>query len=111
MPRTNSRQLISIPRAALVAFGLLGSSGWAFSQATVARRADSVIGEVTSVSAAPGHLGLKLDGGDPIDVSVGDGAAILRAKPGAAALTDATPIGLEEIQVGDRVLARGTRSE
>jgi hypothetical protein len=72
------------------------------------RKTDSVLGEVTSADVAARHLVIKTDAGTAVDVRLQDGAAFLRAKPGASTLADATPMPAEEIAVGDRVLARGT---
>ena len=69
----------------------------------------AIVGQATAVDAGSRRLTIKPDSGDPVEVAVVDSAAILRAKPGATTLTDATPWTLEQIAVGDRVLVRGTR--
>jgi hypothetical protein len=75
------------------------------------RKADSVLGEVTAADVAGRHLVIKTDAGTSLKVRLADDAAFLRAKPGASTLADATPMSLEEIGAGDRVLARGTLSD
>jgi hypothetical protein len=70
-----------------------------------------VTGEVTAVEASARRLTLKADGGNAVTVSVAEGAAVVRAKPGAKSLADATASNLEAVAVGDRVLVRGARSE
>ncbi len=75
------------------------------------RKADSVIGEVAARDLVARRLTLKPDAGGSVEVTVQERATILRTKPGAPTLADATPVPLEEIVVGDRVLARGTLSD
>ena len=93
---------------ALVAPLLLSLSALASAQ-TTPRKADSVVGEVTAI--ADRQLTLKPDAGGTVLVAIGDGASLLRAKPGATSLSDASPLGLEELAVGDRVLVRGRLSD
>ena len=81
------------------------------SQAEPPRKADSVIGEVAARDLVAHRLTLKPDGGGPVEVTVQERATILRTRPGAPSLADATPVPLEEIVVGDRVLARGALSD
>lgn len=97
--------------ARLLAGLLWAGSSVAFGQSAPARKTDAVIGEVTSVDAPSRRLIVKIDAGGTIDVALQEDAALLRAKPGAAALTDATPLAFAEIAIGDRVLARGALSE
>jgi hypothetical protein len=92
----------------LVAPLLLISSLWASAQ-TPPRKADSVVGEVTAIDQR--QVTLKPDTGGTVVVSISDGASLLRAQPGATSLTDASPLALEELAVGDRVLVRGRLSE
>jgi hypothetical protein len=73
----------------------------------VPRRADSVVGEVTTVTAGERSLVVKPDGGEAQEVRADEKTSILRARPGAATLAGATPARLDEITVGDRVMARG----
>jgi hypothetical protein len=83
----------------------------ALPQTDPSRKADSVIGEVTARDLPARRLTLKPDAGGSVEVTVQERATILRTKPGAPTLADATPVPLEEIVVGDRVLARGTLSD
>ncbi len=87
---------------------LLGSQAATPAQ-TGPRKADSAVGEVTAV-AGP-QLTLKSDAGDTLTVAIDEKASLLRAKPGATSLADASPLALEELGVGDRVLVRGRLSE
>jgi hypothetical protein len=88
---------------------LLLSLAASASAQTTPRKADSVVGEVTAI--ADRQLTLKPDAGGTVLVAIGDGASLLRAKPGATNLTDASPLALEELAVGDRVLVRGRLSD
>src|SRR5437660_12423822 len=58
------------------------------------------VGTVQSVNGKT--LVLKPDTGAEITVSVQDGARLLRLAPGQTDLKSATPITLQDIQVGDR---------
>ncbi|MFI5184773.1 MAG: DUF5666 domain-containing protein, partial [Vicinamibacteria bacterium] len=73
------------------------------------RKADSAVGEVTAISGR--QLTLRPDNGDALSVAIEDKASLLRAKPGATSLADASPLELEELAVGDRVLVRGRLSD
>jgi hypothetical protein len=50
---------------------------------------------------------LKTDAGPELTISVADGARLVRLAPGQTDLKSATPITLPDLQVGDRILARG----
>ena len=65
----------------------------------------SKIGSVKSISGAT--LVLKPDSGADVTVTVQDAARVLRLAPGQTNLKSATPMKLEEVQVGDRMLVRG----
>jgi len=73
-------------------------------QAALARR----IGAVKAVSGST--LTLSQDSGPDVVVSVQPNARILRIAPGAKDLKDATPVQLQDLQVGDRVRVRGQAS-
>jgi hypothetical protein len=63
------------------------------------------VGTVKSING--NSLVLRPDSGTEITVNVQDGARLLRLAPGQTDLKSATPITLQEIQVGDRMLVRG----
>jgi hypothetical protein len=68
-----------------------------------AQTASRVVGSITAIS---GHtLTVQPDSGAPASLTVSDSARILRTQPGAKKLSDATPIALSDLAVGDRVLA------
>jgi hypothetical protein len=67
---------------------------------------------VGAVTAVQGNvISLKTDAGAVITVTVADGTHILRTAPGQTDLKTATPVPLTELQIGDRVLARGKASD
>ena len=98
---------LAATRAFRVAAALIWAGTWLAAAET---KVDSLIGEVTTVDAAARRLTLKADNGNTVEVPVGEGASVLRAKPGAKSLAEAAPSTLEEVAVGDRVLVRGARS-
>lgn len=71
---------------------------------------DTLVGEVESIDTATRRVVVKADAGAVVQVAVPQGTALLRAKPGATTLSDATALPLEQLTVGDRVLARGAFS-
>ena len=73
-------------------------------QSATAATARSV-GTVKSING--NTLVLKADSGSEATVTVQDGARLLRLAPGQTDLKSATPITLQDIQVGDRMLVRG----
>lgn len=86
-----------LPVAALAPYG-------AFAQAPAAAAAPK-IGTVKAISGF--SITLTTDAGQPIAVSVADGARILQLAPGSKDLKSAQTITLGEIAVGDRVLVSG----
>jgi co-chaperonin GroES (HSP10) len=54
---------------------------------------------------------LKTDAGAETTVTVPDAARIVKAEPGQKDLKNATPIHLQDVQVGDRALVRGRAGE
>jgi hypothetical protein len=64
---------------------------------------------VGAVKAINGNtLVLKTDAGQEVTVSLSDGTRIVRLSPGQTDLKNATPITPAELQVGDRMLVRGS---
>ena len=87
----------------LVLMAIGGSSMLAHAQSQQGSAAK--IGTVKSVTG--NALVLKPDSGADINVTIADGIRILRLAPGQTDLKSATPVTLNEIQVGDRILVRG----
>ncbi len=78
-----------------------------FAQEPAAGRA---LGVVTKMDAAARQLTLKTDTGE-VAVTVDPKAKVVRVAPGATNLTNAAPIELTDINVGDRLRARGRTAE
>jgi hypothetical protein len=73
------------------------------SSTAAAQTASRVVGSITAIS---GHtLTIQPDNGAPSNLTVSDTARILRSQPGAKKISEATPIALGDLAIGDRVLA------
>ncbi len=88
----------------LVVF-LLAPAGSAQEQAT-----GRALGVVTKMDAAARQITLKTDTGE-VAVTVDPKAKVVRVAPGATNLTNAAAIELTDINVGDRLRARGRSAE
>jgi hypothetical protein len=67
---------------------------------------------VGAVRAVSGNvITLATDAGSTLNILVQDSTRLVRVAPGQKDLKDATPIPLQELQVGDRILARGQPSD
>src|ERR1700688_4032611 len=64
------------------------------------------LGTITSISG--NSLILTSDAGAEMTVGVRDSTKIVRIAPGQKDLKDARPIALADLQIGDRILVRGT---
>jgi co-chaperonin GroES (HSP10) len=67
--------------------------------------ANRVIGTVTAING--NSVTLKTDSGTETTVTVPDTARIVKTEPGQKDLKNASPIHLQDVQVGDRALVRG----
>lgn len=67
------------------------------------------LGAIKAISGA--SITLTPDSGPEINVAVQDGARMLRMAPGQTDLKSATPIQLQDLQVGDRISVRGKMSD
>jgi hypothetical protein len=73
--------------------------------------ASSTAKPVGVVKAISGNtITLTTDAGSTVNIVVQDSARLVRIAPGQKDLKEATPIQLQDVQVGDRILARGTAS-
>ncbi len=90
-------------------FGLLRFAIAAPPQGTAQVAPVRPVGVVTEIK--PGQLTLKTDAGPSLTVHMPEGTTLLRVPPGAKDLKSATPISIEDIAPGDRVLIRGAVSE
>jgi hypothetical protein len=80
-------------------------------QAEEVQKPRYVVGDVTAVDAASRTLTLKTDAGKAVAATVAPGASLLRAKPGDTTLTEAAPVSLPDVVVGDRVMLHGFLSQ
>ncbi|MBZ5533242.1 MAG: DUF5666 domain-containing protein [Acidobacteriia bacterium] len=70
--------------------------------------ASQLVRKVGTLKSMDGQkLVLKPDSGPDVSVTVQEGARVVRMAPGQTDLKSATPMTLQEIQVGDRMLVRG----
>jgi hypothetical protein len=67
------------------------------------------VGTIKSISG--NTIRLTTDAGVDANVVIRDGTRLVRVAPGQKDLKDASPIQLQELQVGDRLLIRGNLSE
>ena len=73
--------------------------------ATPAAKPVTFLGTVQTLN---GHaLSVKSDAGATMQVTVQEGARLLRIEPGQKTLAGASPFSLTDLQTGDRVMARG----
>ena len=69
----------------------------------------SVVGTVVAVEKAGKTISIKTDQNATLTLKANDTTVCLRVPAGAQSLDKATPILFDDIAIGDRVLARGTR--
>lgn len=81
---------------------LITAAGTAAAQASAAARN---IGVVKSINGKT--LVLKTDAGAEVTITISDDARILRLAPGQTDLKSASPLTLQDLQVGDRMLVSG----
>ena len=74
-----------------------------------AQAASRPVGTVKSI--AGNSVTLTTDAGAEITVTIQDSTRLVKTAPGQKDLTGATPIKLEDLQIGDRILVRGTPSD
>lgn len=78
-------------------------------QTSVPGGAAKQLGTIKAISG--GTLTLVTDSGVQVTVQVPSGIRIVRVAPGQTSLKDATPIHLEDLQPGDRILVSGRLSD
>ena len=98
--------MVSLPkRVLMVCLGLSAWAGNGFAQESAA----AIVKPVGTVKAIVGNtITLTTDAGATVDVVAGDSTRMVRTAPGQKDLKDAVPAKLQDVQIGDRVLARGT---
>jgi hypothetical protein len=105
--RGRIRLLLVVLCGAVFAFaGLLPLAAVAQDAATPAAKPVTVLGTVQALSG--NTITVKSDAGAPTQVTVQENARLLRIEPGQKTLAGASPFSLSDLQVGDRVMARGS---
>jgi hypothetical protein len=81
--------------------------------ATAAQKLDSAVGKWvgTVQSIRDKTVTVTLDAGTQIDIVVPETARVVRMAPGQSDLKAATPVPLADLQIGDRMLVRGSLSD
>src|SRR5215469_14535146 len=82
---------------------------WISTAALAQAPASKAVGTVKSISG--NSVAVMTDGGGEVKITIADSARIVRTTPGQMDLKSATPIQVSDIQVGDRILARGQAGE
>ncbi|MGO9123751.1 MAG: hypothetical protein ACLP6G_02565 [Terriglobales bacterium] len=97
-------KLKNVLMVGLVALALAGNG---FAQDAAA----AIVKPVGTVKAVAGNvITLTTDAGATVKVVVGETTRMVRTAPGQKDLKDAAPAQLQDVQVGDRILARGKLS-
>jgi hypothetical protein len=115
LTRTTASVLASSLTLSFACLGLVARSRAASDQTQEAQPPASAsltaktVGTVKALSA--NVITLTTDAGSTVTVLVQDSTRLLRIAPGQKDLKDATPIQLQDVQVGDRILARGNASD
>jgi len=90
-----------------------GNAAWAGSaQAQTAPAQSSVARRIGAIKAISGNvITLTQDSGSELAVTVQPSARLVRIPPGEKDLKNATPVDLQDLQVGDRILVGGKASD
>ena len=106
----DSHKLSSLLKIPLTLLALIAISGAVYGQ-TQTNESVSVSRAVGAVKSINGNqVTLTTDTGPEVSIFFQDSTRILRTEPGQNSLKGATAIPLQELQVGDRLLVRGTPS-
>jgi hypothetical protein len=102
---------VTITLIAIVFFslGLAAEQDAATQQAPPSVSKVRTVGTIKSISA--NTITLTTDSGSEVTVAIQPSTRLLRMAPGQADLKQATPIQLQDLQVGDRLLAGGTSTD
>lgn len=107
-----SRKLLKPILALSVALSLPALATASLQQSAPASAQSAAARPVGTVKAISGNsVTLTTDSGAEISVTVQDSTRLIKTAPGQKDLTGATPIKLEDLQIGDRILVRGTASD
>ena len=102
MQGTKQQSLLRMVIVTIIAFAtLLANQGLAQD----APKPTTFLGTVQTLNG--NSLTVKNDAGATMQVTVQDGARLLRIEPGQKTLSNASPFSLTDLATGDRVMARG----
>jgi len=108
--RTTSQfAIVSIVVLVLVLSGQATAQGSATPPAESAGSKVRAVGTIKTISA--GTITLRTDSGSEVTVAIQSSTRLLRMAPGQTDLKQATPIQLQDLQVGDRLLAGGVSTD
>jgi len=114
MPRSRLSLIpawIAVAACASMGLGILASGACAAPLQEQAAGQPGVERPLGTIKAINGNnITLTTDANTDVNLAVQDGAKIVRIEPGQKDLKSATPVRLEDLQVGDRILARGSSS-
>jgi Domain of unknown function (DUF5666) len=90
----------------------IGVAATVFSAAQQAATPESVVRKVGTIKAVNGKtITLKIDAGPDVTIIVGDATTMRQLPAGQKDLRAAVPLQLQDVQVGDRMLAGGKPSD
>jgi hypothetical protein len=95
--------------AASVLLGSVGTAGGQDQQGSAPASAGKAIGAIKAISGTV--ITLTPDSGPDVSVAIQPATQIIRIAPGEKSLSNATPIHLQDLQVGDRIRVTGTLSD
>jgi len=109
-PRTKAEALVRLGIVVLLG-GILLAAGFAQEtpQPSGVPGVAKAVGAIKSISG--NNVAVTSDSGSPMTVVIQDSTRMVRTEPGAKNLKGATPVTAQELQVGDRVLARGKTAD
>jgi hypothetical protein len=87
------------------AVALLLAGQTARAQASPEAKGVRTVGVVKSISS--GYITVTADSGETVAASLQDDTKIIRVAPGQKDLKEASPLKVEDVQIGDRILVRG----
>src|SRR5271170_7511622 len=100
---------LAVSALLMVIFLVSAAVGSARAQTAGSSAAAKPIGTVKTISG--NAITLASDAGPLFNVSVEESAKILRIEPGAKDLKNASPMQLQDLQVGDRIMVLGRVSD
>jgi Domain of unknown function (DUF5666) len=102
----------SLFAAAIILLGAAPCYSNAFPQSEAPAAQSTSVKEVGTIQGIAGNsITLATDSGTQVTVQVGEATRMARVAPGRTDLKGATAIHLQDLQVGDRILLRGTPSD